>query len=86
MELRIILTESKTYTPNDVIDVFGEYLSNYNTAILTDHLIHESLASQIHSFFEDENGCLNLNLINGETLKVTKNNNTEEPTEKNGQN
>ncbi len=73
MGLRIILTGEKTYTPIEVIDNFGEYLSNRNTAILTDHLIYESLASQIKSFFEDENGDLNINLINDETLKITVN-------------
>lgn len=79
MELRVILTGEKTYTPIEVIDIFGEYLSNRNTAILTDHLIYEDLATQIQSFFEDENGDLNFNLINGETLRVKSNDENSEP-------
>ena len=79
MELRVILTGEKKYSPIEVIDIFGEYLSNQNTAILTDHLIHEELATQIHSFFEDEDGGLNFNLINGETWRVKKNDDTVEP-------
>lgn len=69
---KIILTENKTYSAIDVINMFGEYLTNENTEILVKHLTHEQLASNIYSFYQKD--CkLYLILNNGESVMVTKN-------------
>lgn len=74
---RFILTNRKTYTPEEVIDIFSQYARPENMRILVDHLIYPELAESILSFIEID-GEMHFNLGNGGDLIKIKINKKDE--------
>lgn len=68
---KFILTNYKTYTPEEVVDLFSEYVLPSNVEVLVNHLSIEELAEGILSFTEID-GDIHLNIGVGELIKITK--------------
>jgi len=65
------LTNRKTYTPTEVVDLFSEYVKPENISILVDHLSYPTLAKSIISFAEID-GDIHLNLGEKDSLLKIK--------------
>lgn len=70
-EERIIITNKKLYTPEEVVDEFSGYISHKNISLLIDHICVPELAECVISFTEQD-GILFLNIGTGEFVSVVK--------------